>query len=651
MTKLSGTGICSCLVKLGDTVGLTDTLKTADIETSPTIVRMKQGINEIPSENPGVSTPQSPSPLNNLAFSFDDIACISGDNFRQILLNNDKFHGVDPVTTPYKAWIDSLPQHLSKTGQHIVASWWSFELLSDVYNCGAAHTKLFGPEVDHTRKEHCIHAAYVSRQLSERALINLTDHEKIVLELVMLLHDPHRLGSHALDRVIGSIPGAPPIDKWGWSHDFHEYHGAQEVYRDRELKEILGEYWPDVLAVLSYPDKRDPKDPTRIKDFGHAPPILPEDHRPPLTKDRIYLIHRLKDEVDRMSYLELDFRRSGFDPFLTRGLLACIEHYQEHLVTVGSNLATLLPDKRRLPQLEGPFDPWIAARQLHREHVATHPTACLVDAVLQEALTQPSETRFKGRMDTEGYYRYVRNIALEGSYHKLFGTSVLEVLLAPRSHHSTLGLEDLYAPLVTLTRDDLRDGTGINPLNELVDTNKSQQVSGTPRADMTRLEHDLRCFLQKRGLDSKIFMVLSNDFEKDFAFKCVEQPTDVGRKEFLTGLRDGDDIGLGTMFDVVRFGTRSSPKAEKLIVAIRALDESGACRNLQPIQTAIKDFFRQSKLLKDPATLEASYNHRAFCDPLKPQVFRPEVQERMANFEPAWVTRGGCGLKLTNGES
>jgi hypothetical protein len=158
-------------------------------------------------------------------------------------------------------------------------------------------------------------------------------------------------------------------------------------------------------------------------------------------------------------------------------------------------------------------------------------------------------------------------------------------------------------------------------------------------------------FLRQRGLDSKIFMVLSNDFEKDFHFKCVEHPTDVGRNEFLTELRDSSDTESRKLFDVVRFGTRTSPTAEKLVVAIRALDESGVCRNLLPIQEAVQQFFRQSKLIKDPATLETSYNHRAFCAPLNPHVFRPEVQERMANFQPAWVTRGGCGLNLTNGNS
>ena len=413
---------------------------------------MTQGINAIPGKNPGDSTPQ-------FSFSFADVECISGDYFRQHVLREQSSQEKGRNATPYKEWIESLPQHLSKTGQRIIDSWWSFDLLGEVYNCGAAHTKLFGPDVDHTRRDHCIHAAYVARQVAERALINLSEHEKTVLELVMLLHDPHRLGSHALDRVIASIPGAPHIEAWGWGEDFHEYHGAQEVYRDPNLKKILGVYWADVLAVLSYLDIRPLDDPGRVKDFGPTPPVVPQGHPPLLPKERINLLYKLKDEIDRMSYLELDFKRSGFEPSLISGLMQCIEDYQEHFVTAGNHLAILLPQRKletpRSAHESYPFDPWIGARQLHRENIATHPTACLVDAVLRESLAATVQNHFKGAMNTAGCYKFVRNIALKGEYNKLFGTSVLELLTAPRAGQATLGLEDLYAPLATLTADDL----------------------------------------------------------------------------------------------------------------------------------------------------------------------------------------------------
>ena len=607
--------------------------------------RMKHGTNDIPSQNPGVSTPQPPIPLED--------SCISGEHFRAHALGFEGPDDQDLAGSKYKPWVDSLKSHLSPTAQQIIASWWAFDLLSEVYNCGAAHTKLFGPEVDHTRREHCIHAAYVSRQVADRALINLTDHERTVLELVMLLHDPHRLGSHALDRVIASMPGRPPIERWNWGHDFHEYHGAQEVYRDRELREMLmrGEFWPDVLAVLSFPDNRDITDPTRVKDFGPTPPILPQGHRTPLSKERVHLLYRLKDEIDRMSYTELDLRRSGCDPQLLRGLLAGLQHYQEHMVTFGSNLAVILPDRKKESSEQEargyPFDPCIGARQLHREHIATHPTACLVDAVLQEAMWKTLQTHFSGRMDSAGCYKFARNIALEGSYQKLFGTSVLEMLLAPRSQQSTLGLEDLYAPIVTLSREDLAASHNGIAILESISPKESEAICGIPRTDMTVLEHRLRTYLRSNGLDDRIFVVLSNDFEKIFEFKCVKSPQDIEKDAFLKNLTETADNKLSTeLLDVVRFAVRSSPQSEKLIIAMPALENSGACRNLRPAQEAVRDFFRREKILTNSAALETKYNHRAFCDPLVPQIFRPEVQQRMANFQPAWVTRGGCGLDI-----
>jgi hypothetical protein len=148
-------------------------------------------------------------------------------------------------------------------------------------------------------------------------------------------------------------------------------------------------------------------------------------------------------------------------------------------------------------------------------------------------------------------------------------------------------------------------------------------------------------------LDDRIFVVLSNDFEKILEFKCVESPKDVEKNAFLKNLMESSDNKLSAeLLDVVRFAVRSSPQSEKLIVAMPALDDSGACRNLRPAQQAIRAFFRGAKILKDPSTLEKGYNPRAFCDPLVAQIFRPEVQQRMSNFQPAWVTRGGCGLDL-----
>ena len=602
---------------------------------------MKQGIEKIPGTNPGDSSLNSSFPL-------EDVDCISGRHFRDHVLREQCVQGESRGATPYKEWIEALPPHLSKTGQEIIDSWWSFDLLSGVYNCGAAHTRLFGPDVDHTRRDHCIHAAYVARQVAERALINLTDHEKTVLELVMLLHDPHRLGSHALDKVYASIPGAPHIQEWGWGEDFHEYHGAQEIYRDSDLKEILGIYWADVLAVLSYPDTRSPEDPGRIKDFGPTPPVLPEGHPALLTKARINLLYRLKDETDRMSYLPLDYTRSGFQPSLIAALQRCIEQYQEHLVTAGDHLAVLLPHRKPGSPRSGPqsypFDPWIGARQLHRENIATHPTACLVDLVLKEALACTVNNHFKGNPNSSDCYQFVRDIALKGDYQPLFGTSVLELLTAPRSAQSAVGLEDLYAPLVTLSSYDLAESNGRTPLSVKVSTAKSSEVCGFPRTDMTQLEYDLRKHLQSKGLDHRIFMILSNDFEKILEFKVVEGLESADDESSLEAPTQSRHEAPAEVHDVVRFAVRSSPMSQKLVIAMKGLDDSGNCRNLKPVQEEMRTFFRNRGLLKDPTTLETSYNPRVFCEPLTYEIFRDDVQQRMRDFDPRWVQLGGCGL-------
>jgi hypothetical protein len=146
---------------------------------------------------------------------------------------------------------------------------------------------------------------------------------------------------------------------------------------------------------------------------------------------------------------------------------------------------------------------------------------------MQEALGDTLGTTSQGETQTSDRYEFVRNLALEGSYQQLFGKSVLELLHAPRSAQATLGLEDIYAPLVTLTRDDLAESGGRNVLGTRVSTELSSQVCGFPRSDMTKLEYDLRKHLQSKGLDHKVVVILSNDFEKILEFKVVEGPDHV----------------------------------------------------------------------------------------------------------------------------
>ena len=117
--------------------------------------------------------------------------------------------------------------------------------------------------------------------------------------------------------------------------------------------------------------------------------------------------------------------------------------------------------------------------------------------------------------------------------------------------------------------------------------------------------------------------------------------------QFLQEIVQEGDTSPAELLDVVRLAVRTSPKSEKLVIAMKAIDDSGNCRDLLPVQDEIKTFFRSRGILKDPTTLETSYNPRAFCEPLIPHLFRPSVQKRMKEFQPAWMIRGGCGLKLS----
>jgi HD superfamily phosphohydrolase len=568
-----------------------------------------------PDLNPGVSSPPQGHPQiqPNDPLGLNLLKCICGDDLRKKPVDLSPSGDLTPANDSYTSWIQMMARELSTEGKAIISSL-HFNQLEQVYNCGAAHTQIFGATMDHTRYHHCIHAAYSVKGLDSRANLNLSDYELKVLELVMLLHDPHRLGSHELDYVFASIPGAPPIKEWGWGEDFHEYHGAKLVAKDRAIREALGECWADVFAILALPDTRAHNDPTRVEDYGVISPTL--------SSERLHLLHTLKDEVDRNSYLILDYVRSGIDEQLTSAVIAAVEGYERALDARNGSLQVNLQSEPS-PNQAYPFDHLIAARNLFREHVATHPVSCLVGTVLRQAVWSNVQNQFGGNLESRSCYEYIRNLALRGNYAKLFGESVVELLQAPRSLEASLGLEDTYAPLVTLTLHDISPVAGQNALTSHVPKEFSKDVCGIPRADMTLFEYRARDALKRAGLDIEITMVTSNDFEKVFDFQVASPSTH--------------------SMTVNRLGVRSSKETIKVIIAAKALDEAGDCIDLRAAQLALKEHLCKSNLLVEPSCLER-YNPRAFCAPFETHLFKPEVQARMSNFEPAWITRGGCGL-------
>jgi hypothetical protein len=343
--------------------------------------------------------------------------------------------------------------------------------------------------------------------------------------------------------------------------------------------------------------------------------------KPTLSKERLHLLHTLKDEVDRNSYMALDYARSGFVDRHISTVIALIEKYESAMDARSGRFQVELQGHSSGKQ-SLPFDGLIAARQLFREHIATHPISTLVDSVLREAVWQTIVDLFPDRLNSKGCYTFVRNIALEGSYPKLFGRDVLEMINAPRLNGTALGLEDRYAPLITMTLDDLSEVAGQSAIGQIVPPGLAEQICGYPRADMTLFEYRVRDALKKARINSKVTLVLSNDIEKVFQFKVSNQDN---------------------MIEINRLAIRTSKQAVKVIIAAEALDEDGQCISLAQTQSTIKRFLLNSKLLRTPSVVE-KYNPRAFCEPFEPELFKPEVRANMAKITPAWIKRGGCGL-------
>ena len=139
----------------------------------------------------------------------------------------------------YQTWIGGLAETLSEEGKALIGTPF-FQQLRSVPHSTVSHSRLFN-HVDLTRFDHCIHAAHSVQALGAGGRLGLTPREMKILELVLLLHDPHRLGSHALDRVFASMPGSPKnFNEWWPKNDYHEYHGAVAAAQNPEIRKILG---------------------------------------------------------------------------------------------------------------------------------------------------------------------------------------------------------------------------------------------------------------------------------------------------------------------------------------------------------------------------------------------------------------------------
>jgi len=527
---------------------------------------------------------------------------------RDFLLPSAEVQRLSQDRTAYKAWIGTLSEKLSPEGKALVATE-LFQHLREVPHSTVAHSRLFN-HVDLTRFDHCIHAAHSVHALNEGGRLGLTPYETKVLELVLLLHDPHRLGSHALDRVFASMPGAPKnFNSWWPANDFHEYHGAVAAAKDPQVRRILGKYYNDVMAILTRDDLRPLS--SRNADYG----VLSSN----LSDARLASLKRLEDELDRCSYLKLDYLRSGFMPNLIARAIEDVERHEQTLTAHGSGIQINISEQSGAR----PYDDVAQRRSFYRAELATLPVGCLAEQVIfhKGVWDKARDSYSPGHLSSKMFYEAVRDRALTGRYDEIFSEDALKLLDGAQSGQG-LCIEDVYAPIVTLTLADINDNGGMCALGGYVPSGLAEQFCGVPRRDMTLFESWIRRALKTAGLDTDIHLLTSNDFGKTLEYE-VSRAGQAPVRE--------------------RSETQCHKSLIKVIVAARAIDGNGQTIDLSQVKKTVSDFLTKSGILQNPKILE-NFNPRVFCDPVTPGYFSDMIRSNIAEFTPEWIKRGGCGL-------
>ncbi len=505
-------------------------------------------------------------------------------------------------------WISRLEEFLSSEGRALVRTQ-AFDQLKEVPHSTAAHSRVMN-HVDLTRWDHCIHAAYTVVALGRDGQLGLTPYESRVLELVMLLHDPHRLGSHALDRVFASMPGAPAdFNEWWPADDYHEYHGARMTAHDPQVRKALGKYFGDVLAILTLDDKRSPEQ--RMSDFGVVSPKLNE--------RRIRSLYLLKDEIDRCSYLKLDYLRSGFQLDVIASALNAVERHEATISAHGAGIQLNIDERSG----KAPYNDVARLRYAYREKLATLPVGCLAErAIFHDGVWDKARDGYDPRfLESQDFYEHVRDAVTDGDYEAIFSEEALSLIRAAKTGRG-LCVEDVYAPLATMTLADMSEKAGVVALGSMVPHSLSAEICGVPRRDMTLFEARIRESLKEAGLDSKVHVLTSNDFGKTFEYEVSRS-------------------GAAPVKEIARHDCHHS--LIKVIVAARAIDKNGEMIDLAETKRVVEAFLRRSGFLKHPSVLDC-FNSRVFCEPVDQTVFADEIRAKVSEFVPAWIERGGSGI-------
>jgi hypothetical protein len=329
---------------------------------------------------------------------------------------------------------------LSETSESIIETSPSFKKLKILINSTIGYSE-HSEEFSKIRRFD--HSVYAAKQAHLLPSAKLTDYEKMCLELALLLHDVgHALGSHTIDKLYHAMSenkntATPDISAYGYSkHDYHEYHTSKLV-ASTEYKTLFSndQLLSDVLAILAFEDIRSQAD--KDKDYQFK-------IRPSLSGDQIKMLYTLKDWLDRLSYLELEYLNCrDFSDQDKQNAIAAFERFRSS-IEIKNNTA-VIRQKRRPPEAmlitqydadidESPAVEIIRLREQLFNRSVYHPLSAAYDEYIM-----------RGTRVHDATYSSVRR-ALSESPMSIFSPEVYRTL----THQSRYCLSRELVPLVTI---------------------------------------------------------------------------------------------------------------------------------------------------------------------------------------------------------
>jgi len=306
---------------------------------------------------------------------------------------------------------------LTKESLNIIHNSESFNKLRIPINSTLGYSKLYN-QFKLSRFDHSVHSAKQAHLLKNS---NLTDYEIKCLELALLLHDlGHTLGSHSIDKLYSLTKNRPEIEQYGYSkQDYHEYHTV-ELLTTPEFKKLFKDHslLADVISILSHHDIR----PLDVK----APGIH---SKPRLSKEQTAVLYELKDWLDRVSYLELEYLLSKANKPIVESAMQSLNNFRNTL-TVEQDVL-LLNETHTLAVIE-------LRKRLFGELVY-HPLSMAYDEYIRRNVVIKDIT-----------YEQLKSLAT-ASAETLFTKPLFDLL----TQRSNACLSDRLIPLLTIDHDFL----------------------------------------------------------------------------------------------------------------------------------------------------------------------------------------------------